>query len=384
MTLSQRAINAIARTLPAAARERYREEWRADLSGAAELDMTTASVVWGAAVTSVTIDRDAPEVTGMTLSTLAARRARWALAAFISAGVLGVGLLIWGGYGLPGTTTALSAQLLAAAASLLKIAAIAFVVIGMLATVRAIITQRVASSHAGTATSRKTLLRPTSVTVWVLIAAAVTIGLLMVVPVAIFAIAALATPVVLTIVISGRGRLGSVPIRARTRVLIGVATVIATAATVGLGTLHIVVWNPLAAVPGLSLDDIYAQMAAAGESPFPYLIWVWGAFWLLAALAFGIACVTPKLSRTISVQALAASALAIPGLALSFHAFAGFNMGMSMADTFEIYGGDAALSGPALAMAGQLCLVAAVWLALLPARTNAGRLPEQTTRVVTN
>ncbi|WP_010206305.1 hypothetical protein [Salinibacterium sp. PAMC 21357] len=384
MSFARWAITAIARTLPTAAATRYGEEWQADLDGAAELDLPATSIVWGAAIIAITIDRDAPEVTGITLTAVAARRARWALGAFISAGILGAGLFLWGGYHVPQSSSGPGAALLAAAALILKVAAITFSVVGVLATVRAIITQVAASRQNKGGSSRTFRLRPSSVTVWLLAAVVITVALLMLVPLVVVVVAVLATPIALTIAASSNSSHDRVPIRRRTQWLVAVTTVLLTFATVAIGTLHIVVWNPLAAVPGLSLDAIYAQMAAAGESPFPYLIWSWGVFWSLAALAFGGICLAPKLGGRMSARALAASGLTIVGLTLLFHGFAGFNMGMSLADTFAIGGGDTAPSGPALAILGQLCLVTIVWLLLLPQRTNAGRLPEQSTRVVTN
>ena len=384
MTLSQRAIGAITRTLPAAARKRYSEEWHADLNGAEELDMSAASIVWGAAVTAVTIDRDAPEVTGITLHAVAARRARWAVAAFISAGILGTGLFFWGGYGVQSATTSLGTTLLGAAGFTLKLASIIFVVLGVLAAVRALVTQRAGSRRSDSAAGRTSGLRPSSLVLWLMIAAMLTIGALMIMPFVVFAVAALSTPVVLSIAAGSRPVRERVPVRMATRLTIGIATVVVTLATVAVGTLHIVVWNPMAAVRGLSLDAIYAQMAAAGESPSAIIIGLWAAFWTCTALVFGVVCLIPRIGARMSARALATSGLIVVGLTLSFHWFAGFNMGMSLADTFAISGGDAATSGPALSIVGQLCLVAIVWLALLPQRTNAGHLPEQTTRVVRN
>jgi hypothetical protein len=47
---------------------------------------------------------------------------------------------------------------------------------------------------------------------------------------------------------------------------------------------------------------------------------------------------------------------------------AGFSMGMSLADTFATSGGDAAVTGPLIALAGQACVVAALFLALVSPR----------------
>ncbi|WP_341952486.1 hypothetical protein [Salinibacterium sp. TMP30] len=385
MNLAQRAVGAIACTIPTAARARYREEWLADLDGVDELNMSEASIVWGAAATAVTIDRDAPEVSGITLHAAAARRARWAVAAFISAGILGTGLVFWGGYGVQSATTSLGTALLGAAGLTVKLAAIIFVVLGLLATVRALLTQRAGSRRSDSAAMSTSGLRPSSLVLWLMIAAVLTIGALMVIPFLVFAMAVLATPVVLVIAAGSNPPVRDrVLARMATRLAIGLGTVAVTLATVAVGTLHIVVWNPIAAMPGLDLDAIYGQMAAAGESPSAILIWLWAAFWTFTAVAFGVACLVPQIGARMSARTLATAGLTVVGLTLAFHWVAGFNMGMSLADTFAISGGDAAISGPALSILGQLCLVTIVWLALLPRRTNAGRLPEQTTRVVTH
>ncbi|WP_166783852.1 hypothetical protein [Cryobacterium sp. Hz9] len=44
---------------------------------------------------------------------------------------------------------------------------------------------------------------------------------------------------------------------------------------------------------------------------------------------------------------------------------------MSLADTFMTSGGDAAISGPAIAIAGQMALVAALLIGLTPRRYTA-------------
>ena len=54
MTAAERAIHAIAQTVPAHSRPRYREEWLADVAGAPDLGIAPTSVVLGAAATAAT------------------------------------------------------------------------------------------------------------------------------------------------------------------------------------------------------------------------------------------------------------------------------------------------------------------------------------------
>jgi hypothetical protein len=76
---ADRAVRLIARTLPVAIRDRYREEWRADAAAAREAGASPASIALGAAVFSATLDRDAPTIAGMPVPTISQRHARWAL-----------------------------------------------------------------------------------------------------------------------------------------------------------------------------------------------------------------------------------------------------------------------------------------------------------------
>ncbi len=71
-------------------------------------------------------------------------------------------------------------------------------------------------------------------------------------------------------------------------------------ATVIFDALHLMVWNPLAKVPGRSLDQIYAGLAAANEAQFvpPFLVG-WIVFWSLPALS-SRCCAEPSASPSAS------------------------------------------------------------------------------------
>ena len=98
MTAAENAVRLIARTLPVGVRNRYREEWLADIEGSRELGLKPGSVVGAAVITALTMDRTHPSITGIPRAQLARRRASWAAAFLGSAAVLAVGLFLWGGY----------------------------------------------------------------------------------------------------------------------------------------------------------------------------------------------------------------------------------------------------------------------------------------------
>ena len=117
---------------------------------------------------------------------------------------------------------------------------------------------------------------------------------------------------------------------------ISIAGVLAVAAYAALAAVQILVLNPLAAAPGLTLDEIRAEMTAAGES-----LGHGGVFLIL-----GVGVV---LAIVVAVASLLAKAPPIvPGMSflglLMFGVFgyfvASFGAGMGLADTFGIGGAD--------------------------------------------
>lgn len=137
-------------------------------------------------------------------------------------------------------------------------------------------------------------------------------------------------------------------------------------ATVGVGVLHITVWNPMARVPGLTLDEIYGRMAAANESPLVASIVAWAVVWGGASLTFLVLAGTPRYSPLSSARRIIVTGLLLHWATATLFWFAGFNMGMSLADTFMTSGGDAAASGPIIAIVSQFALVAALLVGLAP------------------
>lgn len=98
---------------------------------------------------------------------------------------------------------------------------------------------------------------------------------------------------------------------------------------------HILVVNPLAAVPGWELDEIYGAMADAGED-FS-VAWVLGflVFGVLLAVAAAWVCIATKAPPIVA----ASGPLALLVLGAPAYFIASFGPGMSLADTFGISGG---------------------------------------------
>jgi hypothetical protein len=152
------------------------------------------------------------------------------------------------------------------------------------------------------------------------------------------------------------------------RMLVAAPFVLATVAVVWVGYVHITVWNPRAKIPGLTLDEIYAEMRAAGEGPSNVVIIGWAALCLLAVLLFLVACALPRFAKALDARRIAVIGLFIVGFACIFFITTGFGMGMSLADTFGTTGGDAIATGQAITMLGRLAICAAMLVAFLPAQ----------------
>jgi hypothetical protein len=152
------------------------------------------------------------------------------------------------------------------------------------------------------------------------------------------------------------------------RVLLALPWSALTLIAVLTGALHITVWNPLARVPGLTLDEIYAGMAAADQGTGAAFIVGWAVSWSLAAVILPALCAIPRLDRVLTARRIMVLGLLMLGFTVTFQWTAGFSMGMSMADTFATTGGDAAVTGPVLTIVGMLALVGAILVGLAPAR----------------
>ena len=138
---------------------------------------------------------------------------------------------------------------------------------------------------------------------------------------------------------------------ARAVALIGTGAVVAYAL---LAAVQILVWNPQAAVPGVGLDQIYADVAATGES-------------MAAGMVIAFLTVGPLLAIALLVGAWRrpegrASVVGVPFLVLlalgaPAYFWANFGPGMALADTFFVSGGDhSAWSAPLYVTSGLAVL----------------------------
>lgn len=127
-----------------------------------------------------------------------------------------------------------------------------------------------------------------------------------------------------------------------------------------VGVLQILVWNPLAAVPGATLGQIRADMARANEHLTGTGVVIWAGIGIaLAAVVLLVAA----LRKTSRVGPVIAAYLVLLVFAAPGHLFVGFGPGMSLADTFMISGADHAPWGlvlygvSAAALAGLIVVI---------------------------
>jgi hypothetical protein len=127
------------------------------------------------------------------------------------------------------------------------------------------------------------------------------------------------------------------------------------------GAYQTLVWNPLAAVPGASLDEIYAALDAADETLGAPQVIAWSAVGVALAV---VALIGTILRRAPRPRHVIAGYLALVVLAAPSHWFVAFTGGMGIADAFATSGGDHAPWGGMLYLASGLALLALVGLAV--------------------
>lgn len=126
------------------------------------------------------------------------------------------------------------------------------------------------------------------------------------------------------------------------------------------GALQILVWNPLAAVPGATLEAINAQIRQANESLGAPLVIAWAVIGtvLAAGVLFG------SLAQRLSTERAGTLSLLIIVLGAPSYWFASFPAGMGIADTFATSGGDHSPWGMVLCLASALALAVLVFYLL--------------------
>ena len=136
-----------------------------------------------------------------------------------------------------------------------------------------------------------------------------------------------------------------------------------------VGALQILVWNPLAAVPGATLGQIRADMALADEHLTATGVVIWAGI----GVVLGAVVLLVAVRKSSRVGPVIAAYLVLLVLAAPGHLFAGFGPGMSLADTFMISGADHAPWGivlyvvSAAALAGLIVVIIRAARAVSPA-----------------
>lgn len=363
--LAERLVGLAARILPAPVRDQHREEWLADLDGADEAGVAPASVAVGALVFSATVNRDTPGVSGMPVGALARRRARWGIVSITAGGVFGAGSYVVGGFARATRSTIASVEVaLALIDTAILAVVIALLIVGVAQLWRA---ARVASPlaiiTAAFATVGLACLVVATLEPEVFVPFA-PLGLLAVVGAAVCglivwssapSVADLARP---TVPLSNR--------RAALGILISTT---ALTALVAIGALDLLVWGPLAQTDGYSLAEIYAGLGEQDRANGIFMIAVWIVFWMLTVIAFAaFAWLLQWRGRALRSRGLFAVALLVASALLFFQGWAGFSLGMSIADTLLPYASGISPVGYVLMLLGQASFVGALLLGFAPRR----------------
>ncbi|RXZ48176.1 hypothetical protein [Agromyces binzhouensis] len=147
---------------------------------------------------------------------------------------------------------------------------------------------------------------------------------------------------------------------------VGIAVAVlgaAELAVIALGTLHLLVWNPMAAVPELSLAQIYGilveRYGVIDGGPF---VWALGA--TLATVAGSIVAIQGSRRGIVTTHDVVTVGLLLIHATTFFLWWAGFAIGLNLADAFAAGGGDVSSGGSLLALVGASCLAAAILLQL--------------------
>ncbi|WP_146008955.1 hypothetical protein [Zhihengliuella halotolerans] len=114
----------------------------------------------------------------------------------------------------------------------------------------------------------------------------------------------------------------------------GLAGFCVVAAYAQVGVLQLLVWEPLAAAPGASLDEIRAAVEQAGESLYEPVV----VGWAVIGTVLAAAVLAGALARRLSVYQTLVLHLALLVLAAPSYFFASFGPGMALGDTFVTSG----------------------------------------------
>ncbi|MFJ6538668.1 hypothetical protein ACIQH5_20755 [Paenarthrobacter sp. NPDC091711] len=138
------------------------------------------------------------------------------------------------------------------------------------------------------------------------------------------------------------------------RVIVSIVGLMAIAAYGLTSALQILVWNPLAAVPGATLDEIHEGLAQANESVSLTAVVTWSSIGTLLGVLVVLLTATRAISRLRTVVILQ---LLILVLGAPMYFFASFSAGMALADAFFISGGDYTPWGGLLGLVSGAALI---------------------------
>lgn len=361
-----------ARLLPAHVRDRYREEWLADLEGARELGIPASSIAVGALLFSATIDRSAPEISGVPLSVAARIHARRGIALVLSAGVLALGAYVGGS-----RSTDFDASLAGALVALLT--ALMIPVLAIVAAVAGLVELwRAAFFASGLAKVCAAL-----ATIGVVSAPLAVLAGWFLVPVALVSIVgALIVGIVAWAGSSQPAHMATArdvsTIRSRasgSRPLAGAMAIAAMTVglflVVGLGALDMLVLSPQWMAPGYSLEEIFAALSPADLASGLVMAYIWIGFWALAALVY-LAVALASIGRSApSTHWMLVAGFAIIAAMVFFQFWASFSLGNSISDTLPPFRGGRHDVGVLFGIVGQFSLVFALWGAIAPRRQDA-------------
>ena len=355
-----RLIGLAAALLPPHIRDRYREQWLADLRDAKEAGIRGSEIVVGAFVFGATINRAAPEISGMPLEIFALRKARWGVAFLASSLILAFSFYTHAGTFFANFWN--STGLLLVVLNGLSYAIAAGMIVAFLLGIANLVSAIVRTRN-----------RLAQVAILLLLAGVgtITVGGLGSMNFALLGLGivlVMASGGVAIAVLTSIRLAPSSPRAARSELRAGVVGTAALLALVAVGTVDLLVWNPLAMVPGLVLDEIYAGIGAGLTGDLVFIV-VWTVFWGVLAFA-PIVLTRPRFAR-LGAHTIVVATLVLAGAAIFFKFWAGFGIGMDIADGFGVSGGDASILAGLLDLAGTLALVAAVLLTVPPRRAVA-------------
>ncbi|MGO3885408.1 MAG: hypothetical protein ACTJHU_03840 [Mycetocola sp.] len=140
-----------------------------------------------------------------------------------------------------------------------------------------------------------------------------------------------------------------------------------------LGTLQILVLNPMAVRPGLSLFEIHREMAAQNEELDPVFPLIFAGVGVLLAVAV-VAVAFAWSGATTEIVLVAVGVILMLGAPAYW--IASFGPGMSLADAFYTSGGDHApwaIPLYAVSIAGFVCVITLLVRQVMRAAQHSGR-----------